>query len=138
MGDVGYLDPQQRFWFCGRKSQRVILAEKTLYTAPTEAVMNQHPKIDRCALVPLLVDQQPCAGIVVQMGPDHFPPTNTAYRTETDEILQYAAQNELTADIQYAFIRKDLPVDIRHNAKISRGKLARWAQDKLASRSPQP
>jgi len=138
MGDVGYLDSQQRFWFCGRKSQRVILAEKTLYTAPTEAVMNQHPKIERCALVPLLVDQQPRAGIVVQMGPDHFPPTNAAQRVETDEILQYASQNELTADIQYAFIRKDLPVDIRHNAKISRGKLARWAQDKLASRSPQP
>ena len=27
MGDVGYLDEQERFWFCGRMSQRVVTAE---------------------------------------------------------------------------------------------------------------
>ena len=32
MGDVGYLDEQDRFWFCGRKSHRVRTAAGTMYT----------------------------------------------------------------------------------------------------------
>ncbi|MEC7640620.1 MAG: fatty acid CoA ligase family protein, partial [Nitrospinota bacterium] len=42
MGDVGYLDASSRLWFCGRKSQRVIMAEKTLFTIPCEAFFNNH------------------------------------------------------------------------------------------------
>ena len=45
MGDVGYFDQTGRFWFCGRKSHRVQLAQKTLFTIPTEALINLHPRI---------------------------------------------------------------------------------------------
>jgi len=34
MGDLGYFDDLGRLWFCGRKSQRVILHDKTLFTIP--------------------------------------------------------------------------------------------------------
>ena len=43
MGDVGYLDEQGRFWFCGRKSHRVQTPHGTLFTIPCEAIFNQHP-----------------------------------------------------------------------------------------------
>ncbi len=36
MGDVGYLDDQNRFWFCGRKNHRVITNDGPMYTIPCE------------------------------------------------------------------------------------------------------
>src|SRR6185369_5843753 len=58
MGDVGYLEPaagdgerNQRFWFCGRKSHRVMTERGTLFTIPCEAIFNQHERIYRSALV---------------------------------------------------------------------------------------
>src|SRR5262249_4116845 len=51
MGDLGYLDPQGRVWFCGRKSQRVQTAAGTLFTIPCEGVFNEHPAVFRTALV---------------------------------------------------------------------------------------
>jgi len=32
LGDVGYFDAEQRFWYCGRKSHRVVTADGTLFT----------------------------------------------------------------------------------------------------------
>ena len=32
MGDVGYLDDENRFWFCGRKAHRVELTDQTVFT----------------------------------------------------------------------------------------------------------
>ena len=51
MGDVGYLDEQGRFWFCGRMAHRVQTAAGPMFTIPCEAIFNQHPAIYRSALV---------------------------------------------------------------------------------------
>jgi acyl-CoA synthetase (AMP-forming)/AMP-acid ligase II len=51
MGDTGYLDSQDRFWFCGRMSQRVLTAGGPMYTIPCEAIFNRHPDVNRSALV---------------------------------------------------------------------------------------
>lgn len=51
MGDLGYFDEQGRLWFCGRKSQRVVTANGTLFTIPCEGVFNAHPAVARTALV---------------------------------------------------------------------------------------
>jgi len=51
MGDVGYLDDQERFWFCGRKGHRVRTPSGTMFTIPCEAISNLHEKIYRSALV---------------------------------------------------------------------------------------
>jgi acyl-CoA synthetase (AMP-forming)/AMP-acid ligase II len=50
MGDVGYLDEQDRFWFCGRKAHRVVTTEQTYFSDPCEAIFNRHPKVYRSAL----------------------------------------------------------------------------------------
>ena len=42
-GDVGYFDDTGRFWYCGRKSQRVETAAGPLYTECVEAIFNTHP-----------------------------------------------------------------------------------------------
>jgi hypothetical protein len=45
------------------------------------------------------------------------------------ELKQMAALHEHTADIQHFLCHKSFPVDIRHNAKIFREKLAVWAAE---------
>ena len=44
MGDVGYLDQADRFWFCGRKGHRVRTAEGTMFTVVCEAISKFTPK----------------------------------------------------------------------------------------------
>jgi len=47
------------------------------------------------------------------------------------ELLALATSNPLTAGIEHIFIEKAFPVDIRHNSKIFREKLAVIAKRKL-------
>ena len=134
MGDVGYLDSDNRFWFCGRKNHRVQLADKTLFSIPLEAIINQHPTVFRSALVGVKVDNKMAAVIVVQRWAREH--ANDVAEEITDaqlshDILELAASNPTTADIQFVLVKDELPVDIRHNAKIFREKIALWAQDRI-------
>ena len=131
MGDVGYLDDMERFWFCGRKSHRVQLADRTLFTIPTEAIFNQHPKIYRSAVVRVEDKGVAEAAIIVECW-EEFRVMEAAEKTHLVEELKELAENHaLTSCIKHVLIRDALPVDIRHNAKIFREKLAVWAQEKL-------
>ena len=131
MGDVGYLDDMERFWFCGRKSHRVQLADRTLFTIPTEAIFNQHPKIYRSAVVRVEDKGVAEAAIIVECW-EEFRAMEAAEKTHLVEELKELAENHaLTSCIKHVLIRDALPVDIRHNAKIFREKLAVWAQEKL-------
>ncbi len=131
MGDVGYLDASGRFWFCGRMAHRVQAAAGTMYTIPCEAIFNQHPDVYRSALVGVGQpgDQRPV--IVVEAWPDRRPRGKAARRRLVDELQKLAQANPLTAGIRDFLIHPAMPVDIRHNAKIFREKLAIWAAGKL-------
>ncbi|MFL2870770.1 MAG: fatty acid CoA ligase family protein [Pirellulaceae bacterium] len=131
MGDVGYLDQQQRFWFCGRKGHRVRLPDKTLFTIPCEAIVNQHPAVYRSALVSVHPAGIAEAAMVVQPWPNSAPQSAQEESRLRDELLAYATAHERTADVKHILVHSDLPVDIRHNSKIFREKLAPWAQSKL-------
>lgn len=131
MGDVGYLDQQQRFWFCGRKGHRLTLSNKTLFTIPCEAIVNQHPAVYRSALVPVTVSDEVEAAIIVQPWPTSMPHSQQEETRLCQELLAHATAHEMTADIKHVLVHSALPVDIRHNSKIFREKLAPWAQSKL-------
>jgi acyl-CoA synthetase (AMP-forming)/AMP-acid ligase II len=125
MGDLGYLDELGRVWFCGRKSHRVITPQGTLYTIPCEAVFNTHPKVYRTALVG--VKGRPV--LCVELEKDAGPVDPDALR---NALLALAASQPHTRGIDTFLIHPAFPVDIRHNAKIFREKLAVWAARKLA------
>jgi acyl-coenzyme A synthetase/AMP-(fatty) acid ligase len=131
MGDVGYLDDIDRFWFCGRKSHRVITAAGTLFTIPCEAIFNQHPRIYRSALVGVgpRGDERPV--IIVEPWPERRPSSRADTRQLLAELSNLAQQHQHTARIRDLFVLDALPVDIRHNAKIFREKLEVWAARKL-------
>jgi acyl-CoA synthetase (AMP-forming)/AMP-acid ligase II len=129
MGDVVYRDAQERLWFCGRKSQRVILPDETLFTIPCEAIFNTHPAVSRSALVGVerrggLVEPviciEPCARL-----------SGAGRRQLARELLERAGSFPHTRRIRIVLFHPSFPVDVRHNAKIFRDKLARWASRKL-------
>ena len=128
MGDLGYLDEHGRLWFCGRKSQRIDTVLGTLYTIPCEGVFNTHPRVSRTALVGVPADRgylpvlcvEPEAGV-----------RKSEYPAIRSELLNLGGKHEHTTAIKHILFHKDFPVDVRHNAKINRERLALWAQRKL-------
>lgn len=125
MGDVGYLDEQERLWYCGRKSQRVILEHQTLHTTLCETIFNAHPLVYRCALIGIQVSGKTMPALCVEVQGNI---KSIELKKLTDELLAIAKQYPATQAIARIFYNKKFPVDIRHNAKIEREKLARWAQ----------
>ncbi len=131
MGDVGYLDAQGRLWFCGRKGHRVITEDRTLFTIPCEAMFNQHPDVFRSALVGVGAWTRQRPVIIVEPQPGRMPGTARARRRFATELLELGSRHELTAGIRDVLFHPRFPVDYRHNAKILREQLARWATRRL-------
>lgn len=126
MGDMGRFDDQQRLWFCGRKAHRVHTPKGVLYTVPCEAIFNEHPQVRRSALVGVgpLEKRQPV--IVVELQ----APIKDQVMFFA-ELRQLAQANPLTESIAVFLIHPEFPVDIRHNAKIFREKLADWVSRRV-------
>ncbi|WP_028583423.1 fatty acid CoA ligase family protein [Desulfogranum mediterraneum] len=126
MGDMGYLDAQGRLWFCGRKAHRVFTRQGVLYTIPCEAIFNQHPLVYRSALVGVGEDSGQTPVLIVE------PRSKVRDQEQLfAELLQLARANPLTCEIRTFLLHRSFPVDIRHNAKIFREKLAVWARRRL-------
>jgi acyl-coenzyme A synthetase/AMP-(fatty) acid ligase len=122
MGDAGYFDAVGRLWFCGRLVERIETTSGVLYTEPCEQVFRAHPAVARCALVGLGPRGQMQPALVVQ--PKDPPPDEAALAGELWALAQAHAH---TAGITRYFFHPSFPVDVRHNAKIHRLTLARWA-----------
>jgi olefin beta-lactone synthetase len=129
MGDVGWLDAEGRLWFCGRKTHRVETANGPLYTEQVEPIFNTHMQVKRTALVGIgkLGQQTPVLCVELNAGVDA-----KAFATIKAELLALGAKFSHTAGIQTLLLHPKFPVDIRHNAKIGRETLTKWATKKLA------
>jgi olefin beta-lactone synthetase len=128
MGDLGWLDSKGRIWFCGRKSHRVVTPDKTLFTIPSEAIFNNHPAVFRSALVGLGMPPHQRPVICIELEAAH---KNDDWRVLTEELIELAQENVLTETLDTLLFHPGFPVDIRHNSKIFREKLAIWAERKL-------
>ncbi|TXH68176.1 MAG: peptide synthase [Lysobacteraceae bacterium] len=129
MGDLGYFDAEGRLWFCGRKTQRVVTADGLLCTEQVEPVFNTHPEVRRTALVGVGERGAQAAVLCVELregiDPQRWPRIERELRGLGEGFAHTARVG--------AFLRypKTFPVDIRHNAKIGREKLAHWAAQRL-------
>jgi len=133
MGDVGYLDGRDRFWFCGRKNHRVQTEHGPMFTIPCEAIANGHPRVFRSALVPLGAPSRQIPALVVECWPEHRVRSRSDAIDLRREIHARLQQYLITQSIsaEHILFHRSLPVDIRHNAKIFREKLAVWATKRL-------
>ncbi|MFW7378760.1 MAG: fatty acid CoA ligase family protein [Oligoflexus sp.] len=129
MGDLGYFDERGRLWFCGRKAHRVQTINGNLYTIPCEAVFNTHHDVFRTALVGigLTGQQKPVICIEVKKA-------KLGQQEQARIILQlreHGSKFAHTKSIETFLFHPQFPVDIRHNSKIFREKLAIWAEESL-------
>ena len=129
MGDLGYFDREGRLWFCGRKSQRVVTERTTLCTEQVEPVFNTHPDVRRTALVGVgaFGAQVPVLCVELRKGvaAGEWPRIEAELRHLGEGFVH-------TAHVQrFLHHPKPFPVDIRHNAKIGRERLAAWAAKHL-------
>ena len=130
VGDVGWVDPKGRVWFCGRKSHRVITKERVLFTERVEGPFNAHPSVRRTALVGVPQGGETVAVLCVELRPFRGRPAHVKARIER-ELREIAEKNEETRLVRAFLFHPGFPVDVRHNAKIRREDLAPWAAKQL-------
>ena len=130
MGDLGYFDNRGRLWMCGRKAHRVETEEGLMLPVPCEAIFNAHPQVHRTALVGVgpLGEQTPV--LVVELNSGEIP-SGKEKQQIIDELLALGQEYEHTQPISVFLFHDSFPVDVRHNVKIQREKLAAWAEKKL-------
>ncbi len=122
MGDVGYVDGDGRIWFCGRKAHRLETEDGLLMPVPVENVYNPTPGVHRTALVGVGPRGSERPVLVVEPEPRssrrELPPRLREPRPHSDRVTDF-------------LFHPAFPVDVRHNAKIHREELKRWAERKL-------
>ncbi|MCC6492805.1 MAG: AMP-binding protein [Pirellulales bacterium] len=146
MGDVGYFDDLERFWYCGRKSHRVESSEGALFTEKVEAIFNQHALVHRTALVgigkrpqqePILIFEPAGADATVFEDCEDLQgrpiDRDAALRAVAAELEAQARNFGLAGKIRRYLRHGGLPVDVRHNSKINREALAAWAEREMQS-----
>jgi acyl-coenzyme A synthetase/AMP-(fatty) acid ligase len=139
MGDLGYVDDLGRLWFCGRKAHRVMTAAGPLDTIPCEAVFNTHPDVNRTALVGVGEPGQArlvlCVELIRAASRNKREWLEARIREQgksvrdrvRHELLELGAKFPHTRSIRTILFHRAFPVDVRHNAKIFRERLAVWA-----------
>ncbi len=135
MGDVGYFDDAGRLWYCGRKGHRVIAGAVTLFTETVEGVFNSHPAVRRSALVGVgpQADRMPVVCIELRERS-----RTREWSRLRSELLELAGKHSVSRGIREFLLHRGFPVDIRHNAKIDRDRLASWASRRVIHRPHEP
>ncbi len=132
MGDTGYFDAAGRVWFCGRKSHCLQTRHGLMLPVPCEAIFNHHDQVARSALVGVGKPGAQRPVLVVEAVSGYAPTlTNEAGRALSHALRDLAQQYAHTRPIETILFHPDFPVDVRHNAKIQREKLAAWAEKTL-------
>jgi len=134
MGDVGYFDEQGRFWYCGRLAHRVLTPDGPIYPVRCEAIFNQHADVFRSAVVGVGPRGEQRGVAVLEPVRGRMPRGQAARDALIEEVRRIGQSNPVTAGIQDFLLHPAFPVDIRHNAKIFREKLAIWAAGQLRRR----
>lgn len=123
MGDIGYLDDQDRLWFCGRKAHRLETADGIVPAVPVEGIFNEHPAVFRTALVGLGPRGRELPMLIVELE------KGQTWTAEIEaEILALAKGTRWEGLVQQVTTHDGFPVDARHNSKIRREDLKAWAE----------
>ncbi|MBI1382824.1 MAG: AMP-binding protein [Planctomycetaceae bacterium] len=126
MGDLARRDKEGRLWFQGRHAEALRTSAGLVATTPLETIADTLPGIHRTALVGLgpMGEQRLC--LVVE--PTGTLPKGKAAAERAAAILaQLAKLAPHLAQPTHVLFHPSFPVDPRHNAKIHRLTLARWA-----------
>ncbi|MFC6016301.1 alpha/beta fold hydrolase [Plantactinospora solaniradicis] len=125
-GDVGYLDPDGRLWVQGRLAHVLTTPDGVLTPVGIEQRVESLPQIGRAAAVG--VGPRGVTQLVVVA--ETRPPVRRARPAEAK--LADAVRAVTGLPVAAVLLVPALPTDIRHNSKIDRTRLGRWAERVLA------
>ena len=105
------------------RAERVETATGPLFPEPCEQVFRAHPQVTRCALIGLGESGRQQPALVIEARPKNA----AAGQAFARDLRALALQQTHTSAISRFYFHPKFPVDVRHNAKIHRLTLARWA-----------
>jgi len=132
MGDLGSLDTEGRLSFFGRRVEKVRAPEGDLPTEAVEPAFRQHPQVFRCALIGIGDAPSQVPALVVEPRAGAFPTDDAARARFVAELRDVAQTCPHAARVRHIVFQRALPVDVRHNAKIHRLRLAKEWTRRLA------
>lgn len=131
-GDVGLLDHEGRLWIGGRLEHLIITDRGPVAPVPVELAAEATTPVRRAAAVAIgPVGTQVIAVVVETEG---APRRGRLARTELTDAVRAEVERELDLPVAAVLEVRALPVDRRHNSKIDRSRVARWASDVLAGK----
>ncbi len=125
-GDVGHVDADGRLWVEGRSVHLIGTATGVVTPVPIERTVERGLPIARSAAVGVGPEGRQQLVVVLE---DPDAPVGLAGSDITARV-RALVEHPVAAVLSLSA----LPVDIRHNAKIDRTAVARWAGDVLAGR----
>ncbi|WP_331743769.1 AMP-binding protein [Kitasatospora sp. NBC_01300] len=131
-GDLGWLDGSGRLWFLGRSAHRVHGAGFVLDTAVVERITDAVPGIGRTALIGLGPAGRQRPVLCVELAPSAAS-SATAVLQGLRHALSAVPGGHRIATV---LLHRRLPTDPRHNSRVDRDRLARWARRRLRRRRP--
>lgn len=133
-GDVGHLDEQGRLWVEGRAAHVLATSGGLVTPVRVESAAEAVPTVRRAgaAAVGPVGTQQ--IVVVVELEDDHRSGRATAPRPAAPaltEAVRRSVRESTGSEVAAVFTTRTLPTDIRHNSKIDRAALSRWAERAL-------
>ncbi|WP_211349436.1 alpha/beta fold hydrolase [Micromonospora pisi] len=125
-GDVGYLDPDGQLWVQGRLAHVIVTSDGVLTPVGIEQRVESLPQVVRAAVVG--VGPRGLAQVVVIV--ETLPPVRRAGLASRE--LADAVRAVAAPPVAAVFVVPSMPTDIRHNSKIDRTRLSRWAERVVA------
>jgi acyl-coenzyme A synthetase/AMP-(fatty) acid ligase len=125
--DVGHLDEDGRLWVEGRLAHIVVTASGPVTPVGIEQRVEQIEGVRASAVVG--VGPRGTQQVVVVVVPES---TSRRSGALADEKLAAAVRDAAETDVTAVLVTPQLPVDIRHQSKIDRAKVAAWAERVLA------
>jgi len=126
LGDAGYLDSKGRLWVCGRISERVKTKDGPIFPLMCEPIFNAHPKVKRSALLGIAGPEGELPVLCVEVKPEHRRGDMDNLKTELQALARDSG-----IKIREILFKREMPVDPRHNSRIQRLELVRWASRRV-------
>lgn len=127
-GDVGHLDAEGRLWVEGRLAHVVTTPDGVVTPVGLEQRVEQVAAVARAGVVGVGPRGTQLLVAVVETRP------RTRRPGLAPAELADAVRAAVPAPLAAVLVVPDLPTDVRHNSKIDRTRLGRWAEDVLSGR----